>query len=179
MAEKLRYGDRSSLKNVKRDIKKIEKLITEGIRKGSGERDATLLARLANLYFRNGEYKKAAETYEEAGDEIRGKCALLGVKKKGTMAEVYFKKADEIYEHLLPEKRSSGYRFRKKNLEQTTAVAVAIIGLIGGIFFLSSNFTGFAIANNTNVSNIVGVIFFLVGIVGAVFYFRKNKKNRR
>ena len=52
----------------------------------------------------------------------------------------------------------------KKNLES----AVAVVGLIGGLFFLSPNITGNVIGNaSVGVSNIVGALMFVVGLVGA------------
>jgi len=65
---------------------------------------------------------------------------------------------------------------QKRNLEEEVGASVAVIGTIGGIFFLSSNFTGNAISNlSLRSSNIIGAVLFLVGIAGAFFYFRKRK----
>ncbi len=84
------------------------------------------------------------------------------------------KKADEIYEHLFPEKRSSGHRYRK-NLADNVSTAVAVIGIIGAIFFLSLNITGNVIGNLTNsTSNIIGVVSLVVGLVAGFFYFKRK-----
>ena len=62
--------------------------------------------------------------------------------------------------------------------EKTARIAVAtasIIGLLGGIFFLSSNLTGNVVGNMTNsTSNWIGGILFAIGLVGAFFYFKKR-----
>jgi len=53
--------------------------------------------------------------------------------------------------------------------------AVSIIFLLGSILFLSTNLTGNVIGNLTQTSsNIVGVVLFAIGIVGAFLYFRRR-----
>jgi hypothetical protein len=52
----------------------------------------------------------------------------------------------------------------------------ALISLIGGIFFLSSNITGNAIANvSQNSSNVLGAVLLVVGLVAGLFYFKSKK----
>ena len=58
-----------------------------------------------------------------------------------------------------------------------TAVAASIVGLVGGIFFLSPNLTGNAIANlSKTTSSGVGVILLLVGLVAGLFWVKSSKK---
>ncbi|MDP2628636.1 MAG: hypothetical protein Q8P15_01930 [Nanoarchaeota archaeon] len=54
--------------------------------------------------------------------------------------------------------------------------AMSVIGILGGIIFLSPAFTGRVIGNFTNstASTWTGGILFCLGIVGAFFYFRKK-----
>lgn len=56
-------------------------------------------------------------------------------------------------------------------------VATAILGVAGGIFFLSSNITGNAIADlTTKTTSFLGAGLLIVGLV-AGFFWLKNKKN--
>ena len=52
---------------------------------------------------------------------------------------------------------------------------LGILGIIGGLFFLSPNLTGNTIANLTqNYSNILGIILFALGILGIYLSFKKS-----
>lgn len=60
-------------------------------------------------------------------------------------------------------------------LEGKVSAAAAITGIMGGIFFLSSNLTGNVVGNlNQSSSNFIGIGLFLVGLVGALYYFKKK-----
>ncbi len=60
-------------------------------------------------------------------------------------------------------------------LEDKAAVAAAVVGLIGGVFFLSSNITGNVIGNlNQTATNGLGVVLFIIGLVGAFAYFKRK-----
>lgn len=55
---------------------------------------------------------------------------------------------------------------------------VIIVGLVGGIFFLSSNVTGNAISNLSNTtSSWIGGVLILIGVVALGFWI-KNRKNK-
>ena len=59
-------------------------------------------------------------------------------------------------------------------LARTVAATPMIVGIFGGLFFLSSNVTGNVIADLTNsTSNIIGACLLVLGIVGAAFFFKK------
>ena len=63
---------------------------------------------------------------------------------------------------------------RSQNFEKIS-LAVSIVGLLGTTYFLLPNFTGDVVATSYRVStNIVGGALFIIGIAGAVTYF-KNK----
>lgn len=67
-------------------------------------------------------------------------------------------------------------RSSKRFLEDHIFASVAIVGLLGSLFFTSSTFTGNVTGSLTqNSTNIIGVILFLVGIVASFFYVRKSK----
>ena len=54
-------------------------------------------------------------------------------------------------------------------------IATAILGILGGIFFLSSNITGNAIANVSQSSgNILGAVLLVVGLVAGFFWVKKK-----
>ncbi len=67
--------------------------------------------------------------------------------------------------------RFAGLNKKRKNMKTVAAV----IGLIGGLFFLSPNITGNAIGNLSQSSaNFFGLILFVVGLVGAFFWVRSR-----
>jgi len=75
--------------------------------------------------------------------------------------------------------RIEGYLHKKgkqnKNLE--SAAVTSIIGIIGGIFFLSPNLTGNVIGNMTNsTSNIIGAVLLVIGLIGSFFWFRSRRR---
>ena len=51
----------------------------------------------------------------------------------------------------------------------------AMIGLISGLFFLSSNITGNAIGSQA-ISNWIGAVLLVVGLVAGFFWMRTRKK---
>ena len=60
-------------------------------------------------------------------------------------------------------------------LEQSMAV-ISGIGIIGALFFLSSNFTGNAIGNMTNsTSSIIGAVLLVIGLVSGYFWVKGKK----
>jgi len=75
----------------------------------------------------------------------------------------------EIYDFFKKHPGNSG-----NNLEKITG-ASAIIGIVGGLFFLSTNFTGNAIGSLTKSgANWIGLIFFILGLTLSYVYY-KNK----
>lgn len=53
-------------------------------------------------------------------------------------------------------------------------VLLSAFYLILGLFFFSANFTGFVVGGQTSYSNLLGVIFFFLGIIGVFIYFKKK-----
>jgi len=69
---------------------------------------------------------------------------------------------------------SGRYHGREKQRRGYQAV-IATLGLLGAIFFLSSNITGNAIANVSQSSgNILGAILLVVGLVAGFFWVKKK-----
>ncbi len=61
------------------------------------------------------------------------------------------------------------------NLEDKAALTAAIIGLIGGMFFLSFNITGNAVGSRA-IPNIIGVVFLITGLIACYFWVSEKKK---
>jgi len=54
---------------------------------------------------------------------------------------------------------------------------MAVVGLVSGIFFLSPNITGNAIANlSDNTSSWIGAALIFVGLVAGFFWIKNRKK---
>ena len=91
--------------------------------------------------------------------------------------QVYIPKAIELLQKA-SQKRKRDNRTNKKDiggLEQSLTI-ISGIGILGALFFLSSNLTGNVISNLTQTSsNIIGGALFFVGLIGTFFYFRKKK----
>ena len=82
-------------------------------------------------------------------------------------SDLYGEDSKEIYKF---EKEELGMHKKRKpsRLEGT----FAILGLIGGIFFLSG-ITGNVVGNST-INNSIGAGLFVLGLIGAVVYFKKK-----
>lgn len=64
---------------------------------------------------------------------------------------------------------------RDGGLEKAASSVVGLMGIVGGLFFLSSNITGNVIANlNKSSSSTIGIVFLIMGLIGAFLFF-KNK----
>jgi len=91
-------------------------------------------------------------------------------KKYDSLVSKYGKDSSEVYKF---EKSKLGmHRERKPGKLEGFLV---ILSLVWGIFFLSNNLTGNVISQfNQTSSNLIGASLFLIGIVGAFFYFRRK-----
>jgi hypothetical protein len=70
------------------------------------------------------------------------------------------------------------YSSRRGGLDYRLNSIIAIAGLGAGIFFLSSNITGNAIAElSTNTTSWVGGVLLAVGLVAGFFWIKSRKKN--
>ena len=64
---------------------------------------------------------------------------------------------------------------QQKGLEQKVSAGVMAFGILGSLFFSSLNVSGNVIGNLTNSSNsLIGIGLFILGLVGAIFLFRKK-----
>ena len=101
-------------------------------------------------------------------DSVEHKKGYEGLRKA---EEEFQKSGEELFEkpHTKRDKK-------KKDLDSLLSLIISIAGLGAGIFFLSSNLTGNVTGNlNPTSSNGIGIILFIIGIVGAFVYFRKNR----
>lgn len=78
---------------------------------------------------------------------------------------------DEEMEKTLKRMNNS----EEKDLTSKLSAIIGITGIGAGLFFLSNNITGNVIGNLTiQSSNIIGLSAFLIGLIGAFFYFKKK-----
>ncbi len=128
--------------------------------------------RAATSWVRAGEAKKAAKDYAQASDLYMKHATYLDSKNlpESKSYEKHSKKLAVHSERLMKATRGEWH-----GLEGKTAVAAAIVGVLGGIFFLSPNLTGNVIGNITNsTSNILGAVLLVIGLIGGFFWI-KNK----
>ena len=74
-------------------------------------------------------------------------------------------------------RRLNESRFDKdEELEGIVSSSMAVVGILTGLFFLSSNLAGNVIGSlNQTSSNWIGGVLFIIGLVGAFAYFRRRK----
>ena len=129
----------------------------------------------AKHYLSAKEPKKAMAAYESARRVYRKMSNKAEKEGNETIADNFYKEAGR--ERLKANRIDRAMHGEYHGLEgKTAAVAViSILGILSGIFFLSPNLTGNAIGNMTNsTTNIIGVVLFAIGIVGAFFWFRNR-----
>ncbi len=121
----------------------------------------------------NESYRVRTTTY---GDLIRphtyGFTPEMDEKYSG--GEVFEPNIQQGIEYLGKTKKEKR-RTDQGELEKTTAIA-SILGILGGLFFLSSNITGNAIANvSQSSSNALGAVLLVVGLVTGFFWLKGRK----
>ncbi len=132
---------------------------------GMGFGDARGYENAAKLRLKVGDIGKAIKDYKKAASLYTDYM----IKGNGNNTE-YQEKALERCERNI-ERLKKVLRGKWHGLERIASIIV----LITGLFFLSSNLTGNVIGNMTNsTSNWIGGVLFILGLVGALFYF-KNK----
>lgn len=116
---------------------------------------------------------RGAEMYEKMG---RGNAPSVKRKlKKAYERAVKRDPGSERYEKYVESFMENNSGHKTSQLEKTAAAA-SIVGILGGLFFLSSNITGNAVANvSPSSSNIFGAVLLVVGLV-AGFFWISNKK---
>jgi hypothetical protein len=171
MAEKRWFEDRGF------EEKKIEGLLDEvkKYRENVQSKEATRTLREALDYARKydgpkrGRYQR--RIYKEARligrneppdskwDDVEWECGPLQI--------------EEEVRDLICSRTPLRHPFRNRNL---SLAIIGAIGLIAGLFFLSSNMTGNVIRLNVLHSNILGGVLFILGLVAVFFGLNLNKK---
>ena len=104
------------------------------------------------------DYSRAISAYEKA------LTAATAIQSTG-LANILQAKIDELQ------------NAQKGKLENSVASSLAIAGILGGIFFLSSNITGNAIADlTTKTTSFLGAGLLIVGLVAGFFWVKSRKK---
>ncbi len=95
-----------------------------------------------------------------------GKSTRDLIKKYKSMGK---EAGEELYEEL----------GRKKNLESKLSSIIAVSSIAISLIFLSTNLTGFTISNLTQqTSSIIGIILFIIGLISALYYFKRRKQTK-
>jgi hypothetical protein len=158
---------------------------------GLNDRDEALALIGELINHRRKRYGEEQESYEQALRESKkpgnvvgqhqkevldlGRQRVVGIYKEiqelKNMKKEYEKNYDSIVKTL-----NTGQRTKRGSKLEDTASTFAVVGLVGGLFFLSSNITGNAIANTSQqTTNILGVALLGIGLVAGFFWSRKRK----
>jgi hypothetical protein len=132
---------------------------------------AKVCAKTARAWLSAKHLNKAIDIYSEAASLYYNASANFDLDKK------------EQKDYLNSSSRVNGYIDRLEKvkrgtwhgLEGKTSTAALIIGIIGGIFFLTPNFTGNAISDlNQTSTNFIGIGFFILALIAAFFYSKRK-----
>jgi len=108
---------------------------------------------------------------------IEGRSRIPSVDENPIPKEVSQVFIAALNKRLKDKRRQRGSLEKATDSETGTSGIIALIGLIGGLFFLSSNITGNAIGNTTNsTSTILGAILIIIGLVGSFFWLKNRKR---
>ncbi len=142
-----------------------------------------LFSKAGDEYLDAGKYSEARTSYMSAIETYTGNNP-----RQDTSDEARFRKyctskskeADTLQHEKdseLQEKLQEGHDRIQFGLgHHALPASLAIIGLIGGLFFLSSNLTGNIIGLNQSSSSWIGAVLLVVGLVGSFFWFRNRKR---
>jgi hypothetical protein len=130
---------------------------------------------------RKARYLWAGDSFEEAGALDRAIPAFkTAFKYMNGKAKEYSTDEERtaIAERISKlEKLKTTRDTRKASILEGLARTSAIIGLVGGIFFLSTNITGNAIADlSTKTTSFLGAGLLIVGLVAGFFWVKSRKK---
>ncbi len=152
-------------------------------------RDNKEIIDAAESYARAGEYKKSVKLvpndvpfekmkYKPTIEQFREVYDIINIEDRKRNPENYDymkyiqTKNPELYDYIIE------HRERKKNkgLEEKVTPTTAIIGILGGLIFLSLNITGNVIGNSGAIGNLVGVGLLIIGLLAGFFWIKKNKE---
>ena len=125
----------------------------------------------------NSNYFSAGVLYTASGDLDKAINAYKSFIEYFSPANPNHPITKEVKEKIsLLEKKleSQNKRIERKRLAK---MAIPIISVIGGFFFLSPNITGNAVGSAAKSdSNIMGILLFVIGIVAGYFYLKRDKR---
>jgi len=161
----------------------------------ASSKDPELRSKAVTAYSMAGREDRAAQIMEQQA-QLREECTLVNkwipasfyydagfrYEKAGNIHKALecYKKSQDIdpkqYPKLNPHMAELKTRLSEGQLEKTAATA-SIMGIIAGIFFLSPNVTGNAIANLTNqTTSFLGAGLLIVGLFCGFFWMKSRKK---
>jgi len=120
-----------------------------------------------------GLYDDASDSYSVASEAYDLAFANGLETSDEKRSETYARDQQHRVEQLASQQRNKG----KRDLTSRLTPAVATLGLLSGIFFLSNNITGNAIANmTTKTTSFLGAGLLIVGLVAGFFWLKSRKK---
>lgn len=145
----------------------------------------------ADVEIKRGNYNFAIvnlrNAYEHSEQLLGGDTQIQTTPKRKKVVARIIKKLEEIMRkspdkgqqryiarYALQIRKENGIEARSQGLENAVK-GLIVIGILGGLFFLFPNVTGNTIGNiSCFSSNILGVIFLVLGLVGSYFLIRKK-----
>ena len=188
-----KYGAKRELKKrvkgftPKKKIEYLDKILSKKNILESSTRDAAY-SLLGDTYFkslrednfpkfpedRKG-FVEAAEAYINAGEFWNAKKLIGRFRIKFgdeysivSKIEKDSKEGQRLYD-MINKERKNRNRKKEGKLEGGLVAGIIVVGIIGGLFFLSPNVTGNIIGNSSPVSNFIGVILLIVGLIASFF----------
>ncbi len=152
------------------ELREVDKSLAKDYSEKSGySRQEKELSHVASsLVKKEGQYIQRA--YENCGTRLKYGVGILGIMASlAGGAGALVKLADEYRK-----------KDKKQNLEGkivNTAAIISAAGLVAGLFFLSSNLTGNAIAELSNKSSSwVGAVLLAIGLGGGLLWMKARRK---
>ncbi|MDO8528794.1 MAG: hypothetical protein Q7S06_02795 [Nanoarchaeota archaeon] len=124
-------------------------------------------------YYR-GTYKNYKDDYKKNPDNTTVSGTVDKVKEElaKEKMDMRFHPARGYYFN----EETGNYEKKKDNLEGKTMIILAGVGILASLFFFSFSLTGNAVSNlNPRDRNILGIVFFLVGLVGLFLHFKRRR----
>lgn len=130
--------------------------------------------RAGKMYEDSGMFDKAIVSYQRALKVF--KLTPIEISEEYSKKQLQKDLARVKKEKIELDKRKHRVGMQTSDLTSRLSLVIAIAGVLSGLFFLSPNITGNAIANGSQSSGSwSGIILFLIGIAGLFFYFRKKR----
>ena len=123
---------------------------------------------------------KVAKTYDDPVYKTKPKKREVRLKLANTR---YFdlpedeKEKDRVVARSLLDLWQKEHKLKPRRRLENLAATTGIIGLMGGLFFLTSKITGNVIGLKQSTEGVLGVVLLVVGLVGSFFWFKNKKVN--